>query len=299
MLTETAERWGTPLADTAQEKINKVYESLTRAERQLAGVILENYPMSGMGSITRLAEKASVSTPTVARMVQKLGYSGFPEFQDTLRQEVEARFSNPIAKHESWAQSAPEEHLLNRFTEAVIGNIRQTLASVDPAQFDALAALLADESNALYITGGRITHALSEYLHLHMQVIRARVRHIRSTSNAWPHDLLDISEGDVVLIYDIRRYENSTLRLAEIAKAQGARVVLITDQWQSPISQYAEISLNCRIEAPSAWDSTIAMMLLSETLIAAVQEASWGRTEQRMRTLEDMFDQTKIFRKFV
>jgi DNA-binding MurR/RpiR family transcriptional regulator len=285
--------------DTAQETINKIYDSLTRAERQLAGVILENYPMSGMGSITRLAEKASVSTPTVARMVQKLGYSGFPEFQDALRQEVEARFSNPIAKHESWAQSAPEAHILNRFTDAVMGNIRQTLANIDSDQFDALTALLADEKRALYITGGRITHALSEYLHLHMQVIRARVRHIRGTSNAWPHDLLDMSEGDVVLIYDIRRYENSTLRLAEIAKTRGAKIALITDQWQSPISQYADVSLKCRIEAPSAWDSTIAMMLLSETLIAAVQEARWDQTESRMHTLEDMFDQTKIFRKFV
>jgi len=285
--------------DTAQETINKIYDSLTRAERQLAGVILENYPMSGMGSITRLAEKASVSTPTVARMVQKLGYSGFPEFQDALRQEVEARFSNPIAKHESWAQSAPEAHILNRFTDAVMANIRQTLANIDSEQFDALTALLADEKRALYITGGRITHALSEYLHLHMQVIRARVRHIRGTSNAWPHDLLDMSEGDVVLIYDIRRYENSTLRLAEIAKARGAKIALITDQWQSPISQYADVSLKCRIEAPSAWDSTIAMMLLSETVIAAVQEARWDQTESRMHTLEDMFDQTKIFRKFV
>lgn len=287
------------MKDTAQETINKIYDSLTRAERQLAGVILENYPMSGMGSITRLAEKASVSTPTVARMVQKLGYSGFPEFQDALRQEVEARFSNPIAKHESWAQSAPEAHILNRFTDAVMGNIRQTLANIDSDQFDALTELLADEKRALYITGGRITHALSEYLHLHMQVIRARVRHIRGTSNAWPHDLLDMSEGDVVLIYDIRRYENSTLRLAEIAKARGAKIALITDQWQSPVSQYTDVSLKCRIEAPSAWDSTIAMMLLSETLIAAVQEARWDQTESRMHTLEDMFDQTKIFRKFV
>ncbi|MBE1293744.1 MAG: SIS domain-containing protein [Rhodobacteraceae bacterium] len=287
------------MKDTAQETINKIYDSLTRAERQLASVILENYPMSGMGSITRLAEKASVSTPTVARMVQKLGYSGFPEFQDALRQEVEARFSNPIAKHESWAQSAPEAHILNRFTDAVMANIRQTLANIDSDQFDALTALLADEKRALYITGGRITHALSEYLHLHMQVIRARVRHIRGTSNAWPHDLLDMSEADVVLIYDIRRYENSTLRLAEIAKARGAKIALITDQWQSPISQYADVSLKCRIEAPSAWDSTIAMMLLSETLIAAVQEARWDQTESRMHTLEDMFDQTKIFRKFV
>lgn len=287
------------LADTAQERIRAVAGQLTRAERQLADAILENYPMSGMGSITRLAEKAGVSSPTVARMVQKLGFSGFPEFQSALREELEAQISNPIAKHESWSEAAPQGHILNRFTDAVIANIRQTLAHVDPADFDAVTALLADESHGLYIAGGRITHALSEYLHLHLQVARKDVHHIRTTSNAWPHALLDLVAGDVVVIYDIRRYENSTLKLAEIAAARGATCVLITDQWQSPISRHAAYSFNCRIEAPSAWDSTVTMLLLSETLIAAVQECAWERTRERMKGLEEIFDATRIFRKFV
>lgn len=287
------------MAETAQERIKRVHDSLTRAERQLAITILENYPMSGLGSITRLAEKSAVSTPTVARMVQKLGFSGFPEFQAALRDELEAQISNPIAKRDSWSEQAPQEHILNRFTETVIENIRQTLAHVEPVDFDAVVGLLADGTRAVYIAGGRITHALSEYFHLHLQVIRKHVQHVRTTSNAWPHALLDLEENDVVVIFDIRRYENSTLKMAEIARARGARIVLVTDQWQSPISRYADFSFNCRIEAPSAWDSTIAMMLLSETLIAAVEEASWDQTRDRMNTLENMFDATRIFRKFV
>ncbi len=287
------------MAETARETIRRVQGNLTRAERQLAAVILENYPMSGLGSITQLAEKSGVSTPTVARMVQKLGYKGFPEFQATLRDELEARVSSPIAKHESWAASAPEGHILNRFTDQVIQNIRQTLANIEPAQFDTVAKLMADESRKMFITGGRITHALSEYLHLHMQVIRKGVAHIRTTSNAWPHALLDFEPGDVLVIYDIRRYERSTQRMAEMAAARRARIVLVTDQWQSPIAQHAEFCFNCRIEAPSAWDSTVAMMLLSETLIAAVQEVSWQRTKARMGELEEIFDATRIFRKFV
>jgi DNA-binding MurR/RpiR family transcriptional regulator len=286
-------------AGTVNERIKAIFDSLTRAERQLAGVILENYPMSGLGTITRLAELSSVSTPTVARMVQKLGYSGFPEFQEALREELEARFSDPIAKHESWAEAAPEGHILNRFTDVVTHNIRQTLAHLDPDQFDAATALLADESRGLFVAGGRITHALSDYFHLHMQVMRRGVFHIRSTSNAWPHGLLDMEEGDVLVLYDIRRYENSILKLAETAAQRGVTVVLLTDQWQSPIRQYAEHTFSCRIEAPSAWDSTITLMLMTETLIAAVQEAAWDRTKERMNELEDVFGRTKIFRKFV
>ncbi|WP_204114422.1 MurR/RpiR family transcriptional regulator [Shimia biformata] len=287
------------MENTAQELIKRAYDTLTRAERQLAGVILENYPTSGMGSITRLAEKADVSTPTVARMVQKIGYSGFPEFQEALRAEVEAAMSDPIAKHDTWSRDAPDAHILNRFADSVLSNIRQTLAGIDVATFDRATDMLADKSRRVFVTGGRITHTLSEYFHLHMQVIRRDVRHIRSTSNAWPHALLDMEQGDIVVIYDIRRYENSALRLAEIATARGAEIILITDQWQSPVAAFAAITLNCRIEAPSAWDSTVAMMLLTETIIAAVQEKNWDDTRARMSELEAMFDRTRIFRKFV
>ena len=287
------------MSETAQQRVKRAQEVLTRAERQLAGVLLENYPMSGLGSITRLAEKAGVSTPTVARMVQKLGYSGFAAFQAALREELEAQVAGPIAKRESWSEAAPQEHLLNRFTEAVIGNIRQTLSHIDPQEFDAVAALIADEARDVYIGGGRITHAMSEYLHLHLQVIRKGVHHIRTTTNAWPHALLDMKAGDVMVLYDIRRYENTTLKLAEIGAARGVDIVLMTDQWQSPIASHAAYSFGARIEAPSAWDSNVAMMLLSETLIAAVQEVAWDRTRERMRGLEEIFDSTRIFRKFV
>ncbi len=287
------------MSDTILDRIRQMYDSLTRAERQLAAVLTENYPVSGLGSITRVAEAADVSTPTVARMVQKLGFSGFPEFQDALRGELEARISSPIAKHDSWAGDAPEGHILNRFTDKVTQNIRQTVAQIDPAAFDATAALLADPDRAIFVTGGRITHALSEYFHLHCQVIRPGVRHIRSTSNAWAHDVIDIAPGDVLVIYDIRRYENAALRLSEMAEARGAVIVLITDQWQSPIERHARHTFRCRIEAPSAWDSCIAVMLLTETLIAAVQDLLWESTSERMRSLEDILDQSRTFRKFV
>ena len=54
-----------------------------------------------------------------------------------------------------------------------------------------------------------------------------------------------------------------------------------------------------RIEAPSAWDSSVVTLFIVEALIAAVQNATWKENEQRMRTLEELFDQTKMFRKFI
>lgn len=283
---------------TISDLIQQRLDDLTRAERQLAHSILENYPASGLGPLTALAADANVSVPTVARMVQKLGFSGYPEFQAELREELKAKVKNPIAKHDTWAEGAPEGHMLNSFTDAVIENIGRTLGQIDPAKFDEACAMVGDASRHLYIVGGRITHTLAEYLFLHMQVIRPEITHIQSTSNAWPHYLLDVQEGDVFVIFDVRRYENNTLKLAEMAHAKGARLILFTDQWRSPVHQLAEISFSSRIVVPSAWDSTVATMLLVETMISSIQNLNWNDTRARMETLEDMFDQTRLFRKF-
>jgi DNA-binding MurR/RpiR family transcriptional regulator len=283
---------------TVADQLREHSASLTRLERQLSDVILQNYPVSGLGSITSLADTAGVSTPTVARLVQKLGFEGYPDFQRALRRELDETISSPLTKREKWVNDAPDEHILNRFTKAVIDNISQSLSEVDPTDFDRAFELVSDTNRRVFVVGGRITRTLADYFFLHLQVIRDQVTHVASNSNAWPHYLLEVNEGDVIVVFDIRRYENSTLRLAEMATERRARIILFTDQWTSPVAQHADITFRNRISAPSAWDSNVSVMLMVEALIAQVQEKDWATTRSRMESLEDMFDRTKFFRKF-
>ncbi len=284
---------------TVAERIRGKFESLTRAERQLANVMLESYPVSGLGSITTVAENSGVSTPTVARMARKLGFSGFPELQAKLRAELEDTISNPIVKHDRWAQGAPDTHILNRFADAAMDNMRQTLHQIACEDFDAVVGLLADRNRPVFVVGGRITRSLADYLFTHMQMIRDSMTLLPPNANTWPHYVLSMQPGDVLIAFDIRRYEHDTQRLAEMAKERGVILVLFTDQWGSPAAAHATHSFHCRIEAPSAWDSSVVTMFILEALIAAVQNDTWSETRDRMKTLEGLFDQMKMFRKFV
>jgi len=283
---------------TIADRLQARLDELTRAERQLADSILEAYPVSGLGSITQVAQAAQVSTPTVARMVQKLGFKGYGEFQAALRTEIEAKISGPVARRETWAEGAPGAHILNRFTEAVIGNIGHSLAQIDPAQFDAVCDLIADPARRIHVVGGRITRTLADYMFLHLQMVRSGVVPFQGAQNAWAHSLLDLERGDVLVIFDVRRYENATLRLAEMAAERGAEIVLFTDQWRSPVHRLARAVLVSRTGVPSAWDSAVTTLLLVETVIAAVQERRWGDTRARIETLDEMFNRTGFFRKF-
>lgn len=284
------------MSDTVSDIIRDKFNVLTRAERKLANVLLDNYPVSGMTSITRLAELAEVSTPSVVRMAQKLGFTGFPDLQNALRDELEATISNPIAKHDRWSQQAPDTHILNRFADAVIDNLRQSLDQLPPEDFDRVSALLADRKRAVYIVGGRITHALADYLFTHLQVLRENITLLPANSNIWPHHVLNMKPGDLLVIFDIRRYERDLINLADMVKEQDVEIILFTDQWGSPVGKAASHRFNIKIEAPSAWDSSVVTLFMLEALTAAVETRIWGVTKSRMKQLEALFDRKKLFR---
>ena len=282
---------------TLDDQLRAALSGLTPAERQLATHILSHYPVAALGSITQLAKAALVSTPTVVRLAQKLGYKGYPDFQNNLRGEVEAMLVTPLTKHDQWAGRVPDGHILNRFAEAVVANMQATLNQIDHAAFDATAALLADPQRRVFAVGGRITHAVADYFTSLMKVVRPEVTLLSDNSSTWPPALLDMAPGDVLLVFDIRRYENVVLQVAEMAREQGAEVVLITDRWVSPAAAHASHTFACHIEAPSAWDSNVSLMVLVETLLAAVQNLTWQVTEGRMRRLEGLYARTRFFRR--
>nr|WP_119257156.1 MurR/RpiR family transcriptional regulator [Shinella zoogloeoides] len=282
---------------TVSDVIHAHFDTLTRAEKQLAASLLDNYPVSGLGSITTVAENAGVSTPTVARMVQKLGFRGFPDFQARLHHELETTLSSPITKHDRWAANAPGTHILNRFADAIMTNMRQTLAHVETAEFDGASALLADRQRSIYIIGGRITKALADYLFTHLQVIRPNVTQIASNPASWPHYVLNMKAGDVLVIFDIRRYEQEMETLGRVARERGVEIVLFTDPWASPVAKVAAKVFRVHIEAPSAWDSSVVTLFIVEALIEAVQSSGWEETSDRMKTLEGLFEASRLFRK--
>ena len=280
-----------------RELIREHYPELSQAQRKFANALLNDYPNAGLASITTVAENADVSTPTVARTVQKLGFKGYPQFHQTLLLELQAKVSGPTQRRENWASEAPEEHLLNRFSQAITDNISQTFANIDTAQFDSTVSCLADTSGRLYLVGGRITRALAEYAFTHFQAIRPDVTHMTASSATWPHYVLDMREGDTLLLFDIRRYEENLLRLAQLASERGVRVILITDQWSSPVATVADHTFNCWVEVPSGWDSNTSTMLLLEAMISSVQESRWADTRDRYEELDQLFTQSKLFRK--
>lgn len=266
------------------------------AERKIANHLLSNYPMAGLVSITALSQSCDVSTPTVMRTLKRIGFSSFISFQKSLKDELTKTLSDPIAKHGQWVTGTQEQHILNQAAESVVANLRNTMNQINFDTFNKVVELLADTDRSIHLVGGRITHSFSDYLATHLEVIRKAVFKLPKSAGLWPHHLLNIERNDVLVIFDVRRYEADLLNLAELVKQKEAIVILFSDQWLSPISQYSQFTFPVRTEFPSGWDSGVATLFVIEALITAVESKLWPEASKRMQELECAFDYTGRFK---
>lgn len=279
-----------------RDLLRERHGDLTAAERRLTAVLQGESMVAGLQSVTRLAEQAGVSTPTVIRLARKLGFDGYPAMQDAIREEVAARIKKPLAKLEPVDPGAERDHIVARFAAAAVANVSRTLERLDLAEFDRAADLLSDSERPLHLLGGRITRSNAHYFYNHLQIIRPRVHLLDSSPSVWPQALLDIGDRSTLVVFDIRRYEKELEKLARLAVAQGASIVLFTDVWGSPIERSAAACLRAAVEAPSSWDSTLALNLLVEALIAEVQRRRSASSAARIAALERMIGASAIFR---
>ena len=269
---------------------------LTAAERKLAEVLAEDSLLSGLQSITRLAEIAAVSTPTVIRLARKLGFDGFPALQNAIRADLAARMQQPLAKLEAAPPAAGDAHVVSRFAQGAARNIDRTLRRLDMTAFDAIARDLAAPARQIHLAGGRITRSLAQYLGDHLRLIRAGVRLLEPAPTLWPQAVLDMGPTGTLVLFDIRRYDREVETLARHAAERGARVVLLTDIWGSPVERHAAQTLRASVEAESSWDSTVALLLLAEALVAEVQRLTPEASADRLDALERLAGATPMFR---
>ena len=199
------------------------------------------------------------------------------------------RQRSPLNKMpERLSAAEPGDDFLNHFSRAICDNIQRSFKTVSRLEFEAVVELLATPRRPVYLLGGRLGDTAARYLYLHLRMLRPRVRHIANQPTIWPEFLLDMGKLDVLVVFDIRRYQEDIIHFAEAAARQRVTVILFTDQWLSPIANVAKHVFALNIEVPSNWDSATATIALAEALVADLSRRHWPAVKGRIEKWEKM-----------
>lgn len=272
---------------TVEQSIRDALSQLTTAEKKAARALLAEYPVAGLAPVAEFARSAGTSAPTVLRFVGRIGYASYPAFQQALRRELQESLLSPLEKGRPEPAEPPAApSAISETFERIRDNLARTAEELPLAEIDEACALLGDTRYRCTILGGRFTDSIAAYMASHLRIVRPGVRRFEGQVSTWWDQILDLRVGDVAVIFDVRRYQDDILAVARSLAERKVRIILITDQWLSPVARHARIVLPCRIDIGMTWDSNAALLALAEVVINRVTLESWGTAKERIESLE-------------
>jgi DNA-binding MurR/RpiR family transcriptional regulator len=260
--------------------------ALTPSETRIDQVLLNDYPLSGLGAASSLAKRADVSDPTVVRLVVKLGFSGFPDFQAKLLEEVEARLRSPLALMGALRRVEDGDDTASAYLVSVSRGLERTRGLMPAQAYDRAADLIWQTRRQVLLLGGRFSRNLATMLAGYLNQLRRGVRDIGPLNPEAFDLLIDLDKRDLLIVFDYRRYQSDVIAFATQAAERGARILLFTDSWLSPIADFAEVTMTASIEVDSPYD-TLAPAVAQMEAVVAHGMAAPGRSEhERMEAIE-------------
>jgi len=273
---------------TIREILMRQDLSLTPSEEKIVRLLLAEYPTSGLGTATSLAKRTGVSDPTVVRLMMKLGFEGFPDFQSKLLAEVESRLHSPLLMMESKRFGRSNGNVVLAYLDSV-GEVVDKSASITPLQsYDRATRLLMEARGDVVMLGGRFSRYLAGMFAGYLVQFRPNVRDLGVVSAQTLDTLADLGRKDVLVVFDYRRYQLDVVAYARQAAGRGVRILLFTDQWLSPIADLAEVTIVSPLEVASPYDTLVPALAQMEALVARILSTLGDDARARIETLEEV-----------
>jgi DNA-binding MurR/RpiR family transcriptional regulator len=146
--------------------------------------------------------------------------------------------------------------------------------------------IIGDVRRRVMVLGGRVSAPLARYLAAQLHLLRPGIALVDSERSAPAQQLIDMRKGDVLVVFDYRRYQSDTIESARVAAAQGCNVILFTDPWLSPASGFARQVIVTSVDMVGPFDSLVGAMAVVEGVVAAVLGRLGPRAQSRMQSLE-------------
>ena len=267
------------------ESVRTCLDDLTRSERQVALWFLGNGEDFAFCTLDGIAQKIDTSTTTVLRFCRRLGFDGFRDLQNAVRQQL--RYSPALPEKYLRTVDVPNTLLEHTLTGA-LDCIHATFGGLSQETLDEAVALLC-EGDRVYTFGMKESRALAHYGYTSLATVRPNVQLLEAGANGQLEMLLDLKPGDVCLAYLFHRYTLQSLQILELIAKRGVRVVLITEEPYDRVEPLAQVLIPCRVDGGGIKNTSVAPVVLTDYFCGAAAARLGDRALEHMKQAEALF----------
>jgi len=274
------------------------FERLPSKLRLVAKHIVDHPADFGLDPIRTTAEKTGVSTNTLVRMANNLGFESFEALRAPFRNALLIT-SEPV-NDLSWLDTLDQQGLagqgIGEASRNTLSIVHRTLHEQDPKYLCSVVDALF-EARHIYITGYRSCFGLAHYFY---SVARMALPHMsllpQHTSSAMDN-LMAADHNDILFAVTFSPYSGEIITACQYAQEREVPVFLLTDSPMIAPELHASRLLIASTHTTHHFECHAGAMALLETLIAMVIRKGGNETEARIAAFEDALHRYNAYQK--
>lgn len=262
------------------------FEDFSRSQKAIARYIIDHLEEVAYLSAEELGQKGNTSSSTVVRFAQSLGFAGYPELQKAARDEYRLGPTTRPVVHEDQLGFSIEEDILTRSLRTDSLSLEETINKNTLERFNQAVTMLAEASQVLAV-GLHEASMVVQHASYVLELLGIPCLAATDSTESNVARLTRLGPGDVLLAVGFRRAHSVTISFAEKAGAQGAGVIVITDNSLSELAGKGSVTLYADIDSTFFAHSLVGPISLVSALAAAIYSRDRDLYDARIRKVRD------------
>ncbi|MGL5116263.1 MAG: MurR/RpiR family transcriptional regulator [Beijerinckiaceae bacterium] len=270
---------------SVRERLSESLASASRADRAIASFMLAQIGVLPFETAASVAEKVSVSEPTVGRFCRAIGYQSFKDLKDHLKQDIGEKpwlISDRLAEFQQRARGGEDQ--LAKSLEMEIAGLVAVYELARTPEWARVVKRLAS-SPAVFAAGFQTERGMAQIFVNQLQYLRDRVQLLDIAAGNFAEMLTAPTGQATLVIFEARRYSRLAMVLAREAQKAGIPTTLVTDAFCDWGRELADEMFVVPTEFNLFWDSTAQMASLANLLVNSVFLELGPTVETRMNEI--------------
>ena len=274
---------------------------LTKKEKLIAEFILDNFAEACFITSTEHSRRLQVSDSSVIRFTRTLGYTGFMDFQRSIRKTYTERINSvsdnitiPSERLKLSIGKLDQSDIMESYFSNVLQNLKSCVNQNDSLSFERAAGLITGSKRKFIVTS-RANSCVGDMLLLLLKHLLPDVYETSHPALNVIDHLCDITENDCIVAVSFPRYSEMDLLAAQMAYEAGAKIVLITDKASSPLAKYATQLLTVSVDSNTFFNSYVAVLFTIELLCSFISKKMGYSTEAKLQLIDKYLSKVGLF----
>jgi DNA-binding MurR/RpiR family transcriptional regulator len=266
-----------------REKIREYYEHLSRSYRKVADYIMSNYYEVSFMTAAQLAFSVGVDTTTVVRFSQRLGYNGYPELLNDIRDQVKSEIYAAYEPKDLQAED-PAGAFKDR-AEQEQHNLKQMLIHNPPDHVRRVAELFAGATHVVLVAEGYATAVAG--------ITAEQLRHRGISAEATASDavrmagtLISLQPTSLVIGISATEYGEDVAKALAFARSRGCATLGIVGSLASPVNRMSDQVMYAPTDMTGPLPSIVALSAALSALVLIAAKDSTASVEKHLEEFQ-------------